>query len=162
MWQIFLDIVQVSSQIITTLVSGFAAWIAYLMLLRTPEQQAQSDSDADTEHTESSEITDTHKIVVFHSSTQRTTLIATSQGLECHLFDSRPGKSTGLQWTLAKEKLQEIMKNNDFNVNPGLKLKTGTFSIGQRRNWLYSKQLHPNPLHLECQLRSLIESACQD
>ncbi|KAF7766379.1 hypothetical protein PUND_a2196 [Pseudoalteromonas undina] len=44
-------------------------------------------------------------------------------------------------------------------MNPGYKARTGTFTIGPRRNWLYTKSLFPEPDYLETVVKKLLENA---
>ena len=47
--------------------------------------------------------------------------------------------------------------NQTIYVNPSYKPTTGTFSIGKRKNWLYSKRLYPDPNYLKTELKGLLQ-----
>lgn len=150
-----LDVAVQAATLITTFIAGFGAWIAYLTLLRTPDQQAEPRR-VDMLGEDASKCIEA---VVFITSNQKTTLIVTSDGLECYLEDSRPNKNSGKMWVLSKEQAREILTNRDFRVYPGYKINSGTFSIGPRRNWLYSKKIYPEPISLEQKIEKLLLSA---
>ena len=109
MWQYFLDVVDVLFKTATTIIAAFGAWMAYQTLLRTPEQEAESDASEATED----EVAGTRERKVFHTSKQTTWLKTTAHGLECHIDERRPGKQGGLQWTISKEAAAEILENGD-------------------------------------------------
>ncbi len=44
-------------------------------------------------------------------------------------------------------------------MNPGYKVRTGTFTLGPRRNWLYSKVLFPEPAYMSGVLKHLLVNA---
>ena len=105
------------------------------------------------------EMTIPSETVVFKTSNQTTRLKVTTKGLECYLEDSRPGKRSGHQWTLTKDQSKEILSSRDYRIYPGYKLYSGVFSIGPRKNWLYSKKLFPEPSLLELELERLLKNA---
>ncbi len=136
------DWVSALSSFGATFIAGITAWYAYKQYLQPPVQEVEPSAAQDVE--DDAELT---KVIVFRTSKQKTYLEITERGLECHLDDSRPNKG-GHQWTLSKTQIQEILKNSDYSVSPGAKARTGLFSIGQRKNWLYSKALFPEPEYL--------------
>ncbi len=154
-WSCFTEIVDVVSKIATTVIAGFGAWVAYQTLLRTPTQEPEPEEAEVPEK----EITVPSEAIVFKTSNQTTRLKVTDKGLECYLEDSRPGKRSGHQWTITKEQAKEILSSRDFRVYPGYKLYSGVFSIGPRKNWLYSKKLFPEPSLLELELERLLKNA---
>ena len=154
-WQCFVEIVQVSSQIATTGIAAFGAWLAYQTLLRTPVQEPEPEG---AEVSEADAVVPS-EVKVFETSEQTTVLKVTDKGLECYLNDRRPGKRSGHQWTLTKAQAKEILSNRDYRVYPGYSLRSGLFSVGARRNWLYSKKLYPEPSLLELDLQKLLEKA---
>ena len=154
-WSCFIEIVDVVSAIATTAIAGFGAWVAYQTLLRTPPQEPEPE-DAEVSETE---IAVPSRAVVFKTSNQTTRLNVTDKGLECYLEDSRSGKRSGHQWTLTKEQAKEILSSRDYRIYPGYKLYSGVFSIGPRKNWLYSKKLFPEPSLLELELERLLRNA---
>lgn len=145
----------VVSQIATTAIAGFGAWIAYQTLLRTPVQEPEPEEP----ELPATAALEPKSVKVFHTSTQETWLKVTNMGLECHLEDTRPGKRSGLQWRFTKEQAKAILSAYDFRVYPGYKLYSGVFSIGPRRNWLYSKRLYPEPTLLESEIERLLKDA---
>lgn len=154
-WQCIVESVQVASQIITTLIAGFGAWVAYQTLLRTPVQEPEPEGAEVKE----AEITALSEVKVFETSKQTTWLKITEKGLECHLQDRREGKRSGHQWTLTKEQANAILSTHNYRVYPGYRLRSGVFSIGPRRNWLYSKRLYPDAELLEVELKGLLKRA---
>lgn len=154
-WSCFAEIVDVVSKIVTTVIAAFGAWVAYQTLLRTPPQEPEPEKAEVSEK----EITALSEAVVFKTSNQRTRLKVTEKGLECYLEDSRPGKRSGHQWTLTKEQAKEILSCHDYRIYPTYKLYSGVFSIGPRKNWLYSKKLFPEPNLLELEIERLLENA---
>lgn len=154
-WSCFSEIVDVVSKIATTLIAGLGAWVAYQTLLRTPHQEAEPEEAEVLEK----DITVPSAVVVFKTSNQTTRLKVTESGLECYLEDSRKGKRSGHQWTLTKEQAKIILSSHDYRIYPGYKLYSGVFSIGPRKNWLYSKKLYPEPSLLELQLENLLTNA---
>ena len=154
-WQCFVEIVGVVTQVATTGIAGFGAWVAYQTLLRTPEQEPEPEKAEVTE----AETRVPTQVNVFETSDQITYLKVTNDGLECYLDDSRPGKQSGHQWTLTKIQAEAILSKRDYRVYSGYKLRSGLFSIGPRRNWLYSKKLYPEPTLLELEIERLLEKA---
>jgi hypothetical protein len=147
------DWISALSSIIATLIAGVAAYYAYKQYLQppvqTPDPKAGQDKDAETEPT---------IVPVFRTAKQLTTLQLTSEGIECHLADKSSDKSE-LQWFLSKAQIATILTANDYSVSPGIKARSGTFSIGPRRNWLYSKSLFPEPDYLDGALGDLLKRA---
>lgn len=152
-WQCFVDVVGVVTQIATTGIAGFGAWVAYQTLLRTPEQEPEPEKAEVME----TEVKVPAQVKVFETSDQTTYLKVTNNGLECYLDDNRPGRRSGHQWTLTKPQAKAILSKRDFRVYSGYKLRSGLFSIGPRRNWLYSKKLYPEPTLLELEIERLLE-----
>ena len=154
-WHCFAEIVDVTTQIATTIIAGFGAWVAYRTLLKTPEQKPEEASAiADV-----NEAFNQKRVVVFQTTNQKTILSVTRDGLECHLEDERKSKPSGLQWRLTKDQASAILVARDFRAFPGYRLNSGVFSIGQRRNWLYSKKLYPEYSLLESEIETLLRYA---
>lgn len=154
-WSCFVDIVSVVSQIAMTAIAGFGAWVAYQTLLRTPVQEPEPEEP----EVPATAVLEPKNVKVFDTSNQKTWLKVTVMGLECHLEDARPGKRSGLQWQFTKEQAKEILSARDFRAYPGYKLYSGVFTIGPRRNWLYSKRLYPEPTLLESEIERLLKVA---
>jgi hypothetical protein len=150
------DWISAVSSIIATLIAGIAAYYAYKQYLQPPVQQPDPKAGQDNE----AEAAPT-SVPVFKTAKQETSLKITSEGLECHLADKRSGKSER-QWFLGKVQLATILAANDYSVSPGVKARSGTFSIGPRRNWLYSKSLFPEPDYLHGTLSDLLKRASDD
>lgn len=142
------------TQIITTVTAVAMAVLAYRTYLRSPEQEeAEPENATDTQADVQLE-----EVLVFRTSTQKTWLSVKPQGLRCRIDDFRVGKG-GEQWTLSKPEAKAILESKAYHVNPGYKARTGTFTIGPRQNWLYTKALFPEPDYLEAVLKKLLENA---
>lgn len=152
MWQCFLDIADLISKIAQTGIAGFGAWLAWRAFLKEDAQESEVINfelpvvDAPSE------------LKIFETSNQTTVLKKTASGIECHLNDRRPGKRQGNRWTLSPSMIDEILKNGDIYVNPGIKLRSGLLSIGVHSNWLYSKKLFPEPALLHHRVVELLRS----
>jgi len=147
------DWISAISSALATLVAGVAAFLAYKQYLQPPVQEPEPDeAHADTVETGHAEV------VVFRTPKQKTYFKITERGLECHLDDGRPNKG-GHQWTLSKVQVQKIRESGDYSVDPGFRARSGTFSLGPRKNWLYSKALFPEPDYLRGTLVDLLERA---
>jgi hypothetical protein len=136
-----------------TAVAGVMAYLAYRQYLQPPEQEALPDVPVDA----AAEPAAAEK-VVFSTSKQETRLAITDDGLECHLRNFQRNTDK-LQWRLSKELCGRILNGNSYFADPGYKARTGTFTLGDRRNWLYSKSLFPEPQYLHGELRDLLERA---
>jgi hypothetical protein len=79
-------------------------------------------------------------------------------GLHCYINDTRENKG-GPQWTIPKAEIGNILAFNQFTVNPSVKVKTGTFNIGQKKNWFYTKSYFPEPEFLHGVLHHLLKNA---
>ncbi len=153
----FGDWVAVFTNILTTLTAVIMAYFAWRTYLKTPEQEPEpNDKKANNDEDFSAK-----QLIVFKTSKQKTILKITSKGLECHLEDNRVGRG-GHQWTIKKDDAKLILESSNYYVNSGYKVNTGTFSIGQRRNWLYSKKFFPEPEYLLAQLKDLLNKTISD
>ena len=147
--------VQVITQVVTAGTAVIMAVLAYKTYLQPPEQPSENEpEDAVNDSAEDT----LSSILVFKTSKQETWLTVTEHGLSCRIDDTRKGKG-GPQWTLTKTQVAEILNANAYHVNSGYKVRTGTFSIGPRRNWLYSKVLFPEPDYLYGVLKQLLQNA---
>ena len=149
----FVDWVQVVTQIVIAATAVIMAYLAWRTYLRTPMQEPEPEKEVIEGVIEEKLV----ELLVFKTSKQKTKLKATSQGLECHLEDKREGKG-GHQWTLSKHAVQNILSSGGYSVNPGVKATVGTFNIGPKRNWLYSKALFPDPDYLRNEIKQLLEN----
>ncbi len=145
--------VQVITEIVTAVTAVVMAVLAYRTYLMTPEQESEEEK-VTTEVVAEDKVS---QILIFKTSKQKTTLKITNQGLECHIEDSRKGKG-GHQWTLTKHEVTNILKQQLYSVNPGVKATVGTINIGPRRGWLYSKSLFPDPDYLKGEIKQVLEN----
>lgn len=148
--------VQVITQLVTAITAVVMAYLAYQTYLKAPEQETESEPQDASDESADEKL---NEILVFKTSKQKTWLKITEQGLSCRIDDKRDGKG-GAQWTLSKEQVKAILESKAYHVNPGYKVRTGTFTIGPRKNWLYTKSLFPEPDFLESVLKKLLENAC--
>lgn len=146
--------IQVITQIVTAFTAVVMAVLAYRTYLRAPEQEETEPENASDNQAEDI----LREVLVFRTSKQKTWLAVTEQGLACRIDDTRPGKG-GHQWTLSKAGAKAILDSGAYHVNPGYKARTGTFTIGPRRNWLYTKSLFPEPDYLDTVVKKLLENA---
>ena len=130
---------QVITQIVTAVTAVVMAVLAYRTYLRAPEQEETEPESASDNQAEDS-LTET---LLFRTSKQKTWLAVTEQGLSCRIDDTRPGKG-GLQWILSKAEAKAILESGAYYVNPGYKVRTGTFTLGPRRNWFIRKRFSQN------------------
>ena len=147
------DWVAVFTSSITAITAVVMAVLAYRTYLKAPVQEAEPE----TAQTNKAVEPIMREQLVFETSKQQTKLKITEMGLECHLEDSRPDHG-GHQWTISKEEARQILKTSNFFINPGYKANTGIFSIGTRRNWLYSKKLFPEPEYLHGTIKDLLKN----
>lgn len=151
----FVEWVQVITQIGMAITAVAMAFLAYQTYLKAPEQEAEPEPEPASDEAAEEEL---YEVLVFKTSKQKTWLRVTEQGLACRIDDTREGKG-GPQWVLPKEEARAILDSRAFHVNPGYKIKTGTFTLGPRRNWLYTKSLFPEPDYLESVIKKLLENA---
>ena len=97
-----------------------------------------------------------NKTLVFKTKNQQIYLLKSPQGLECHMEDTNPAK-TGHQWTISKTDAKKIVQNTQVRLNPNHTARSGTYSLGARKNWLYSKKLFPDPVYFEALLIELLK-----
>jgi len=152
MWQCFLDVIDVLSKISQTGIAVFAAWLAWQTFLREDTQESEIVEQASPVF---AEIPD---LIIFQTTKQTTTLKKTNRGIECHLDDERPGKKQGRRWTLTPAMIKRILDDSDIYVDQGLKIRTGRISIGTHTNWLYSKNLFPEPSALHHKVVEFLRS----
>ena len=72
--------------------------------------------------------------------------------------DQRAGRG-GHQWSIGPQALRQILSSGSYHVYPGHRTDSGKFTIGRRRNWLYSQRLFPEADMLQDALRDVIEAA---
>ncbi|MDG1891694.1 MAG: hypothetical protein P8L18_10320 [Verrucomicrobiota bacterium] len=149
------DWVQVITQIITAVTAVVMATLAYKTYLQPPEQISEDEPmDASDQNTKGI----LNKVMVFKTSKQETWLEVLPTGLHCYINDTRENKG-GPQWTIPKAEIGNILAFNQYAVNPSAKVKTGTFDIGQKKNWFYTKAYFPEPEYLHGVLHHLLENA---
>ncbi|UII81069.1 hypothetical protein [Flagellimonas sp. CMM7] len=151
-----MELINTIAQVVMALTAVIMAYLAYMTYLKSPDQEDEPDDASLTPELEN----DSKLLsqVVFVTSKQETTLKVTNQGLECHLKDTRPDRG-GLQWIIRPNEASIILQNSNFYVNPGFRSRTGRFNIGIRRNWLYSKNLFPEPDYLKSVIKELLVNA---
>ena len=155
--------VQMLTQIATTVTAIMVARYAYLQYLKTekqkPQQKAEIERDPAIEKSNVKKIFSV-KLVVFQTRKQKTSLIADENGLSCFLEDPNLDNS-GIQWSIEPDEANEILQNNQIVVHAGYKPNTGTFNIGRRKNWLYSKKLFGSELAFLESLKNMVGNAAQ-
>lgn len=155
--------VQMLTQIFTTATAIIVAYFAYMQYLKIPKQKPEQKPEAEPDSTDSKRTIKaivSAKMVVFQTSKQKTTLIANESGLTCLLEDPNL-KNSGIQWTINPDEANEILKSNQIDVTTGYKANTGTFSIGKRKNWLYTKKLFGSELMLYESLKNMVLNAAR-
>ena len=138
------------STVVATLIAAIVARRGYKEYLEPLEQENDPEAATLEALPPSPE-----ELLVFKTSKQKTYLIAKGDRIECHLHDTRPNRG-GHQWTLSGNEISRILQLGDYAVNPGYRARTGMFSIGSHKNWLYSKQLFPEPEYLHGALTDLM------
>ena len=146
------DWISAGSSVIATLVAIVMAVLAYLQFLRAPRQEVETHESNDV-------IADTRltQLLVFKTSKQKTHLRIVDGMIKCFLDDTRPNKG-GHQWTLSRSQIKTILEKKDYHVNPGFKSRSGVFSLGPKKNWLYSKSIFPEPEYLYGALTELLKN----
>ena len=93
-----------------------------------------------------------HLLKLFHTSRQRTWLVATDKTLYC-ILDGASTRASGrlIQWA---QSLGGIEQNSIRTKS--YKSRTGLIDIGNRKNWLYSLRLHPDPEELVSKVWAMI------
>jgi len=149
MWQCFIDIVDLIAQ---TAFAGIGLWFAWKTFIKEEEQDT---TDVNSVAKIQGNVPD---LKLFSTSKQTTWLKKTSNGIECHIDESRKDKVGGLKWTLSPQQVKIILETGDIYVNPGYKIRTGLVSIGTHTNWLYSKKLFPEPAGLHHKLIEILKT----
>lgn len=144
------DWVQMITQIVIAVTAVIMAVFAYRTYLKTPTQEKSKDETGNVPNSTNGEMT------VFETSKQRTRLTINGNQIECFLLDKKTNKEEK-QWTIDQPSAYEIVNTSNIYVNPNYKPNTGTFTIGTKRNWLYSKRLYPEPDYLKGELTSLLK-----
>jgi hypothetical protein len=89
-------------------------------------------------------------LMIFETPRQRTWLVATTLNLVCILDDEKTRASGRLiQWKLDLKKTEPIFARPDKGL-------VGLLDIGERKNWLYSRDLFSSPEELERHVKSLV------
>lgn len=148
------SVIEILSSITNTVVGLVMAWLAYKTYLKAPEQTTEPEPDSASDETAQEEL---HEILVFKTSRQETWLKSSPSGVSCRIVDTRPSKG-GPQWNLSPDIVKSIVETRAYHVNPGYKVRTGTFTLGPKRNWLYTKSLFPEPDYLESVLKKLMDN----
>jgi hypothetical protein len=126
----------------------------------TPSTAAQIEREVMGETKEVMEATvpSSSREKVFETSEQTGWLEVTEKGLEYHLDDRRPG-GRSRRWQLTRAEASEILSERNYQVDSKYTERSGLFSIGPRKNWLYSQRLYPKPDLLEVEIKRLLEEA---
>lgn len=143
--------VQMATQIIIALTALVMSIIAYRTYIKTPWQEPNKEKIEES-------IKIKEDLIVFETSKQQTRLIfdMNDNNVKCYLLDKKKNNES-LQWVIEKIEAVAIIKASNISINPNYKPNTGTFSIGQKRNWLYSKKFYPDPDYLKGELLTLIK-----
>ncbi|MEM8789387.1 MAG: hypothetical protein AAGE76_14100 [Pseudomonadota bacterium] len=148
------DWISATSALVASVTALFTAYFAYKQYLQPPFEEKEPEA-ANIDPSDESE----HSIVVFETSRQRTYLKIVANGIECWLLDKRTNNND-LKWTIERSELANILQNDQsLKVTSGYKVRTGTFQIGQRKNWLYSKDLYPDAELFEMRLEEFLKRA---
>lgn len=151
----FVEWTQVTTQTVTAVTAVVMAYLGYRTYLKAPEQETEAEPESASDESADEKL---REILVFRTTKQKTWLTVDERGLSCRIDDSRSGKG-GRQWTFSKSQTRAILDSHAYSVNPGYKVNTGTFSLGPRKNWLYTKALFPEPDYLMSVLKELLENA---
>jgi len=123
--------------------------LAFLTYSKTPIQK-------EVGYHEATPVDSKSETIVFDTPKQRTKLTIEDNSIICYLLDKK-NEENRLQWKIEKEEASKIVNNRNIYINPSYKPNTGTFFLGIRKNWLYSKNLFPNPEYLRQELFDLIK-----
>lgn len=94
--------------------------------------------------------------LLFSTDAQRTWLVPTNRNLFCVLDDAGTRVNGRMvQWHMGLDEARPIT-TRQYNADWGL------VNIGKRRNWLYSRFLHPNRDRLHEEIRTMVEAAKSD
>lgn len=149
--------VDVTTKVVTAVTAVVMAYLAYRTYLKAPQQSDEPEPQSATANDAGDKLTEA---LVFKTSKQQTWLTVTEEGLSCRIDDVREGRG-GPQWRLSKAEARAILSSEAYRVNAGYKVRTGTFSIGSRRSWLYTKALYPEPEYLRSVLKQLLQAATE-
>lgn len=93
------------------------------------------------------------RLVVFGANNQTTELRANAEGIEFWVEGENDRR-----WKLSVEELKHILEAGEIKVYSSDRPGWGTFDLGQRKGWYYSKKLFSTADELEQALRNLIVS----
>jgi len=126
-----------------------------------------------------------NRLLVLVSKYQIVELRATKNGMKISLYDIRYGHNVAPLWTLPIESIQEILESDKIQVEENLSERPfhlgyseskdslhghilteeyrnwGKFTIGDKKNLYYSKQLFNNPSQLKDKIRYLLKLSIQ-
>jgi hypothetical protein len=136
------DWVEALSTFATLIVTGFAAYLAYQKFLKDETFTASEN-----------------QVIVFSTNQQTTELVATPEGLELYLYDTRPNRRKGRQWIIPVDKLTPPPVISVYSSRK--KNEWGMFDIGDHSQWYYSKKLFPTEKDLHDTIKSLIDKSKQ-
>lgn len=138
---------QIISQWAIAITGIIMSRLAYLTYFKPPIQLPLMEIE---------DVTKNNEIIIFNTKQQKTRLIAYDNQLKCYLTDKKTKKDE-LQWVINREEVQRIFKENDIHIFSGNKPLTGLICIGNRKNWLYSKYLFPDPDSLKNAITLLLK-----
>ena len=95
-------------------------------------------------------------LLIFRTNKQRTWLATTKSWLICILDDEKTrSKNSIVQWK------QQLDRNLVINAHVSQR-GNAVIDIGSRKNWLYSKRLHPSAKSLELAVKRMIEKSISE
>lgn len=152
--------ISAGSSVAATLITGATAWFGYRTYLAGPVEELVPE---ETEPNIDEGVPSAHnsRVDVFDTGKQTTTLYVTENGLACDLIykDGREKGNRNPKWRFDPKECQNFLSGEDFLVDSGYKVKTGRFSIGPRRNWLYSKELFGDERLFSMAIKNLLTEA---
>ena len=96
-------------------------------------------------------------IDVINNNEQRARLYISPKGLEYQLTN-RKNHEEDDQWVISKSLATKIIRNKTISVKRADKSGMGLFSIGPRRDWVYSARLFPEPDTLYKKIEDLLNA----
>ena len=97
------------------------------------------------------------ELLVFKTKNQQTLLRTTSNGLECYLEDIRTNRREH-KWTVSSAQAASILRSGEVSIQENYTKNSGLFTIGPRKNWMYSKRLFPQPTSLRDALKKQLQA----
>jgi hypothetical protein len=101
---------------------------------------------------------DLETINVINNGSQRAYLHVSDDGLKYVLIDFDNPRNN-VKWRISPKKARYILKNNEVSVSPKWREGLGLFSIGDRRDWVYSHGLFSDSNALRNTIVRMLEMA---